>query len=457
VILPPGGHYLLDNALDQERGLTLPEGVTADQDLGAESAFGVVGSFAGIDGVQVQAPDGTITDSVGYTNTIYADGTGLTPLNDPDAYTAFVRRFSAGQPVDTGDNAADFQLVAPDAATASYGQTAVLGTPAPSNTASPRQVNQIAQSYLLDPSVGEEASPNLTFTPPQSGAGTESATNPGVLTIRRTVTNVSTTETITRLRLRVTGLSTYGEQSDPVYGDPSDPSGAAILADIGTPADAVNGTTDTTLDNYEPGVTSADTASTGLNSTLSIDLPTQTGGSAPGLIPGQSVNIAVSFYVYHPGQFAFAYNLEDDLKPYTRPGTTGSSTTTSTSATTSSSNTPDASTTTSPTSVQPTPTAATAVAPTLAGIVTTTGVTLTTTPHVSAATQAKKQTKPKPKAKAKKAAKKKKASPKQKKASKQKKAAKKKTAAKKPKAPKKSADRPRAVGTASNHRARGSQ
>ena len=130
--------------------------------------------MVGLDGVQLQAPGGAISDQVGYAGTDYALGTGLIQPVYPTGDTseiAFVRRYSAGAPVDTGDNLADFVLVAPDAVTAAYGQNMVLGSPSPSNSGSPSQVNAIAQSYLLDPTVKAGAGPEHWCTrPPPTGS-----------------------------------------------------------------------------------------------------------------------------------------------------------------------------------------------------------------------------------------------------------------------------------------------
>lgn len=298
VTLAAGGHYLLVTA-----GYSLA--TTPDATLAVPAGSG------GLTGVQVIGPGGGVSDSVGYAGSADADGTGLTPPVYPTSDTteiAFVRKFAAGVPVDTGSNAADFVLAAPDAGSNHYGEHAVLGTPAPSDAASPVTVNAIAQSSLYAPADGQGSSPNLTYTPPAGGPGTESPTTPGLLVLRRAITNTSTTDAITRLQIRITGLSTYGEELDPVFGDPSDPSGMAVLADLTEPmADPFPGVVSPTLSSV----------GSGLNSTLSVALPLETGSSAVhGLIPGQSVDVALAFDVYRPGRFALAYNVEDDLRTY---------------------------------------------------------------------------------------------------------------------------------------------
>ncbi len=379
VSLGAGKHYLLATP-----DYSLASLATEDQDLGLATGSG------GLDGVALQAPGGAVSDSVGYAGTTYALGTGLTRPVYPTGDTseiAFVRRFSAGVPVDTGENVADFVLVAPDAGTASYGQTTVLGSPSPSNSGSPSQVNAVAQSYLLDPTVGEGAAPNLVYTPPTNGQPV-TASNPGTLLIRRTITNTSNSNglspvTITRLQIRITGLSTYGEQSDPVFGDPTAPGDAALLADAGEPAASVENSAGTS--SLAVAQTTLNPPGSGLNSTLSVTLPLQTGStSAVGLVPGQSVNVAVAFNVYHGGPFSFAYNVEDDLQPYQPPAAVTTTTSTASAST-------------------PLPPAASVAPAAVGGVITPTQVTLSS--PVTAATgatvkaTAATDTTPKPKAK----------------------------------------------------------
>ncbi len=299
VTLAAGAHYLLANTSAYSLA------TAADQDLGLPAGSD------GLTGVQVLGPNGGVSDTVGYAGSADAAGTGLTvpayPSGD-SSEIAFVRRYASGVPIDTGDNAGDFVLVAPDAGSQTYGEPVVLGVPAPSDASSPVQVDAIAQSSLYAPSDGQDVSPNLTYVAPAGGV--DSAGTPGTLVIRRTITDTSTTQAITRLQLRITGLSTYGEQSDSVFGDPGDPSAAAILSDMDVPsAEALTGVTSAALTSVGPG----------LNSTLSIALPPETGDtSVAGLAPGQSMSVAIAFDVFHGGSFALAYNLEDDLATYHR-------------------------------------------------------------------------------------------------------------------------------------------
>ncbi|MGO9957462.1 MAG: PKD domain-containing protein [Solirubrobacteraceae bacterium] len=355
VTLPAGGHYLLAT----EATYSLGSVATPDENLGLPADSG------GLTGVSVGVA-GQTSDSVGYVGSAYADETGLTepvyPAGD-GTDVAFVRRYSAGVPVDTGDNAADFVLVAPDAMSWTGGSP-VLGTASPLDSRSPLQVNVIAQSALLDPSESESYQgtsppPNLVYEPPSSGP--VSTGNPGTLIVYRSIVNTSNTtatpETIMRLQIRLTGLSTYG---DGAFADPANPSAAAVLSDVSTPAQSVTGSTSCVDGGQAQTTTLAGTGDGGLNSILSVPLP------PGGLTPGECVNVAIGFTVDHTGPFAFAYNLEDDLEPDTTPPTTSLTTTTTPTATT---------TTTSPaTNPAPAPTA-------MSGTVNGTGVTLTTHDH----------------------------------------------------------------------------
>jgi hypothetical protein len=303
VTLAPGGHYLIGCDL---YSVLVTDTVSADQDLIGS------GSPQGLSGVSLVEPDGvTVSDSVGYTGSPHAAGTGLSVpkiASGDGSPQTFVRRFADGVPIDTGDNSDDFQYVSgafSSDASQVYGLPTVYGTSAPSNTSSPRQINAVAQSFLVDPSVAQSAEPNMTYTPPCCGLSPGQGGTPGILVIQRAITNVSTDQMVTDLQLRMTGLSTYGEQSDPRYGVPGDPSAAAILQDVSSGADG--GAVGLSLTS----------ASGGLNSTLRVPLPTQSSTGEPGLAPGQTIDVAIEFDVWQAGQYAFAYNLEDDLEPYT--------------------------------------------------------------------------------------------------------------------------------------------
>ncbi len=124
------------------------------------------------------------------------------------------------------------------------------------------------------------------------------------------------------------------------------------------------------------GTALARTDDGGLNSVLSVALP------AGGVAPGGCLNVALAFAVDQTGPFAFAYNVEDDLKPATTPTTTGTSTPTATATATGADT--------------PVPAGTAAAPPALAGMITPTGVTATTTTTtVTTVTHAKQMIHPK--------------------------------------------------------------
>ena len=299
VTLQPRQHYLMAHGGYRLGSYAAPDQALNSQTVGETTAFQLVG------------PGATVFDNVGYAGEPYVDGKGLPQLlnfnNASPPQIAFVRRFRAGEPVNTADNAADFLLVTSNGNTYSAG--GVLGSPAPLDVASPSQVNAIAQSYLYNPSVGQGAAPNFQYIPPASGD--VSTSNPGTMIVRRTVTNVSPSLAITRLQLHITGLSTFGMQFDPSYGQPSNPSAMAIIEDVNaTAAQAGAGVTPTTVNSVAHG----------MNSTLTIPLPALAGSpTGKGLAPGQSMSFALVFHVYSHGRYAFAYNLEDDVHAYQPP------------------------------------------------------------------------------------------------------------------------------------------
>jgi virginiamycin B lyase len=116
--VPAHGHFLIAGSQYSLAGYGQPDSSPASFDLSSG-------------GVSVGAPDGTITDSAGLTSasSSFREGTGLPTPSQTGAQLAFVRRYSAGVPVDTNSNAADFALVATDAGSTDHGASAVLGAP----------------------------------------------------------------------------------------------------------------------------------------------------------------------------------------------------------------------------------------------------------------------------------------------------------------------------------------
>ena len=183
--------------------------------------------------------------------------------------------------MNTGSNAADFQLVSTSGGLIG-GVQSCLGSPSPQATGSPAQANTSLLSTLLDPGKGTLAIPNYFYVPG----------SPGSLTIRRTLTN-SSSATITTADLRITSLSEANGPPEP--GVPTQPPVPAQLRVINpaTPTSqfTITGGHAVTVHNLSVDPPATASPGGGLNTTLSIPLPTG------GLAPGATISIALSFAV----------------------------------------------------------------------------------------------------------------------------------------------------------------
>ncbi len=306
-VIPANGAFLV--AGDQ---YSLDSLASPDQLLTASS------TPANPDGVQLVAPDASIVDAVGFAGAPAAFASGsplIPPATLPDEDYAWVRNFSDGSPVNTSNNLTDFSFIAEDDNDALHGSP-VLGSPVPSDSGSPVVHNEILQSSLVDPSPDALPTTNVSYT----------KGSPGTLVVNRTLTNCSgepTTgldqapngvclnaatptpgETVTRLRFRITALTTLDS--------PGAAPTQAVLEPETSATTTVNGFTvdGLTLQAVQPPqAQSAEPG--GLNSTLdaTADLPNG------GLAPGQSINVSFQFAVTQTGDYSFAYNAEDDLVP----------------------------------------------------------------------------------------------------------------------------------------------
>ena len=318
-VLPPLGHLLLTGPPNLAAGYSL----NAYGPSSLQLPFGAGGALripASGGGVRLRSPQGTTIDAAGFTGApaSHTEGTPIAPPppSASDDQFAFVRRASAGAPVDTGDNAADFVQVraGPGAGQAASG-TPVLGAPAPQGLPSPTQHNDILQSSLLDRGVGVNAAPNFVFTP---GA-------PGSMIVNRRLTNCSGQPStgpcafaperpptvVRRLRFRISELTTIGTPG----------SGLAIL-----------------IAESSPGATAVPISFAGGGgvanvSGLALDAPPSAPGMggvgssftatallpSGGLAPGQSINVQFAFSVTQTGRYRFGYDAEDDLEPYVEP------------------------------------------------------------------------------------------------------------------------------------------
>ncbi|MGO9956325.1 MAG: choice-of-anchor Q domain-containing protein [Solirubrobacteraceae bacterium] len=387
--IPAYGHYLVadtgyaaDTALSQNAG--------ASPDLTA--SFGSVGASGGVE--LLDASEGSV-DAVGLGSAPsgYYSGTQLTvPSSLPSGEFAWVRKFADGAPVNTANNASDFMLVSTSAVSDPTGDDSVLGAPGPEDAGSEVVHKNILQSSLLDPGAAEGASPNMVYTAPSNGQPV-SGSNPGTLIINRVLTNCSATATsvaacvngpgsgssavtATRLRFRITGLSTVGAKSGTAVlyaksstGDgPYTLSGGGTASGLALPLDAPSAT-----------------GEGGLNSKLTATAELPNGG----LASGDAIDVVFEFQVITTGSFTFAYNTEDDLVPAPATAPPGTCTTPTGSSGPGASGSAGSGSPAVP------------VAPVVSGTVTPTGVTSASSPPASTASPAT-HTAPRRKAKSKK-------------------------------------------------------
>ena len=285
----------------------------ASYSLSAVAASDQSAATLGTTGLQLSAPDGagtgvagTITDAAGSTGagTGFHTGTPLPALTGtPAGQYAWVRLIKSGVPVNTGSNAADFQLVSTSGGLIG-GVQSCLGSPSPQATGSPAQANTSLLSTLLDPGKGTLAIPNYFYVPG----------SPGSLTIRRTLTN-SSSATITTADLRITSLSEANGPPEP--GVPTQPPVPAQLRVINpaTPTSqfTITGGHAVTVHNLSVDPPATASPGGGLNTTLSIPLPTG------GLAPGATISIALSFAVDRHGPYWYGYNIDALSAPASAP------------------------------------------------------------------------------------------------------------------------------------------
>jgi len=292
-VLASGGTYLIAGAAYSLSAIAIPDLSTAS---------------LGTAGLQVIAPDGpgTVTDAVGSAGARagFYSGTALPALSGtPADQYAWVRLEKAGTLLNSGSNAADFQLVSTTGGVVG-GVQSCLGSPSPQATGSPAQANAIIQSTLLDPAKGATAAPNFVYV-----RGT-----PGLLTIRRTITNISATAMISA-EIRITSLSELNGPPEPgVTTQPATPAEFRII-NPATPTTqiVITGGHVVTVQNLSVAAPAIASPGGGLDTTLTIPL---SGGS---LAPGASVSVALSLAVDRHGPFWFGYDLDALSAPAATP------------------------------------------------------------------------------------------------------------------------------------------
>ncbi|WP_326554503.1 putative Ig domain-containing protein [Micromonospora sp. NBC_01813] len=249
-------------------------------------------------GLRLRVPDAasTITDAAGSTPGFFT-GTALAAFTTPPTVAnAWVRLRVSGTPQDTRDNQTDFRLVATVFGPIN-GVQSTLGSPSPQRQFGPFEQSNILQTTLADVTKPFDAVPNQEVIP---ATGTE----PRQLVIRRAVTNRGVTPA-TLLRLRISTLSQVNPA--PIPGRPFPPNPALLrLVNPPTPTSpiTINGGNVVTVYNLSMDAPAADPPGGGLSTTLTVPLP------IGGLVPGQTVYVALTFDVDQGGRFWVGWDVE---------------------------------------------------------------------------------------------------------------------------------------------------
>ncbi|HYE13826.1 MAG TPA: hypothetical protein VD968_05220 [Pyrinomonadaceae bacterium] len=294
-VIPPHGHYLatcvqLDEANTNRYSLGAYAGPDKKYTLEFNDATGIA-LFTTQNFSNFNAS--TRLDAVGFpgADPLFREGAGLAPAEGitVDVEHSFVRALSGGSPKDTGDNASDFVLVAPDPRLIANA-LAVLGAPGPESTLSPRQHNADIHVELLNPSQPATSSPNRVrnTTPVENG-------RQGTVSLQRRVTNL-TGKPLTRLRFRVVDITT--QNSPVVYSQQAD---VRVLSSTGV-VTRTDGSTVVTVRGLTLEQPPNQPKGGGLNSTLNLPVK--------GLPHGASVDVQFLLGVQQGGSFNFAVQVE---------------------------------------------------------------------------------------------------------------------------------------------------
>jgi hypothetical protein len=156
----------------------------------------------------------TLIDSVGFVGNggslPYIEGQGLAATTGarPNVEHAWVRKISTttSLPIDTGNNAADFQLVSVTGVTFTPAIPSALGAPGPENAAGPVQGFTV-NSAVVDPGCTGTGAPTSACVLARDATPIDALSTLGTISIRRKLTN-NTGAPVTRLRFRVIDDST---------------------------------------------------------------------------------------------------------------------------------------------------------------------------------------------------------------------------------------------------------
>lgn len=309
IIIPRRGHLIVVNSFAGS-GYSLSAYAAADLSIGTLADIWQENQGIAL----VDASRTTVIDSVGFVGNRgslpYIEGNGLRPTGQkPAVQYAYVRKTSptTNFPQDTGDSANDWLLVSVTGA-AFPGQPAtappvqtILGAPGPENRSSPIERSAFIPPSLVDPTApvnGGENRRRLGCGSPNTPPCDANTSSYGFLSLRRKFTN-HTGSNVTRLRFRITDVSTKGSPGDaPGQADLRALTSTTITATIDGVPTTIQGTTLEQPPNQPMGG--------GVNSSLSVGTITF---GAP-LPNGQSINVQFLLGVQREGTFRFVVNTE---------------------------------------------------------------------------------------------------------------------------------------------------
>ena len=305
-VIPARGHFLCVNA----SGYGLQNYGGSNKAMGDATGTTRLGGDPGgepFDGLALSRSATNFTpanwlDAAGGVDSTLREGQPIPYQYDFNATAQYsiARRLTNGRPQDTGNNAADFVLVS---TTGSVGSTtAMLGSPAPENLASPRENLSVIAS-LIDPTVASSLPPNRVRQfcgdagAPACPADTNTAPS-GYLSIRRRFTN-NTGANVTRLRVRIYDITTL---NTPVAIAPQADFRAVTSADVNVTTGFSNVLVrGTTLESLP-----AQTMGGGFNSGLSVNAVSL----ATPLAPDAAINVQFLLGIVQSGRFRFFVNVE---------------------------------------------------------------------------------------------------------------------------------------------------
>jgi hypothetical protein len=296
-VIPGRGHYLGVNAVGYSLA-AYPAGNNGKTATGDKTYTTDIPDNFGIALFRTANP-GNFTlanrlDAVGTdteANALYREGTGYLHLTPFSIDYSFYRDLSNGFPKDTNNNAADLVFVDSNGTSAGAGQR--LGVAGPENLSSPvrRKGRQAVSRVDPEACLGCEANRVRDFTSDPANNSTF-----GTISVQRTFTN-NTNSKITRLRFRVTDITTFPSPSGIADLRPRTSSAVVVSLSSGGTA-TVKGT----ILEQPPSQPNGG----GFNSSFLVDSVTP---AAP-IQPGATIKVRFLFGIQQTGKYRIALNAE---------------------------------------------------------------------------------------------------------------------------------------------------